>query len=171
MAVVAVAIVMLCVMAYWVAEGLSSTKYVDRDLVGRPPSGNADGAETPSAPASRFGFSSDCRDCDTPAVTYRGGDAWWIGVALGLAVGVASAIVGGGGEPLGSVVAVVLNPVVWFGVFSLFRIQRAVCCPHCQRSEPITDEFRNAPLGSVGRCPHCQNPIKKGSQQSQAMIG
>jgi hypothetical protein len=169
MVAVALAIIVLCALGLWVTIEIASTKYVDRSENVRRQSDNTDGSMPPSDESTKW--QAEVVDSNTPAVIYRGGEEWWLGVVLGLIAGVASAIIEGGDEPLGAVVAVALNPIVWFGVYSLFKVQQSVTCPHCQRSEPMSDEFRNAPLGSVGRCPQCRNPIRKGGRQSQAMIG
>jgi hypothetical protein len=96
-----------------------------------------------------------------PPAQYGGGNVWWLGVVLGVFAGLASAAVGGGGSPEGAVVAIALNPLVWFGCYSLFKIRPALRCPHCRRTEAIPPEFRNARLGSIATCPHCGNEFQK----------
>jgi len=73
----------------------------------------------------------------------------------------ASAVAGGGRSPEGAAVAFVLNPLVWFGCYSLFKIPRTLRCPHCSRVEPISSEYQNARLGSIATCPHCKNEFQK----------
>ena len=171
MIVIVSAVILLFITVLWIALALNAIHHESRERAAEQRQREASESTGPPSPASRFRLTAGGAEQDAPSVTYSGGGLWWLGFGAGLVAAAASGWVGGGGGPLGAAAAVALNPIVWFGVFSGFKIRRAVTCPHCQRSEPLSDEFRNAPLGSVGRCPHCQNPIRKGSQHSQTMTG
>lgn len=98
---------------------------------------------------------------DVPAMRYGFGKGWWFIVGLGVLAALASAAVGGGGGPEGAFLAIALNPLVWLGAYAFFRTNAELICPHCQRGGRITEEFRNAPIGSVGSCRFCNNAVRK----------
>lgn len=118
-------------------------------------------AEPPAKTTIRLTSEPVANPSAVPPAQYGGGNVWWFGVALGLLAGLASAAAGGGRAPEGAIVAFVLNPLVWFGGYSLFKIRPTVRCPHCRRTETISAEFRNARLGSIAICPHCGNEFQK----------
>lgn len=83
----------------------------------------------------------------------RASQAWWLAVILGAAAAVASFFVGGGGTIQGGLLAAVLNPLGWLGLWAYaYRVGDPYAkCPHCGKWIDL-DRWSHIPALGLCKC-------------------
>jgi hypothetical protein len=79
-------------------------------------------------------------------------------IVIGVLGAIASFSVGGG-SPAGGFVAAGLNPLVWLGIWSFFRLNQ-IRCPHCGKNHD-RNIFDHVPAESECACLKCKHGFLK----------
>jgi formylglycine-generating enzyme required for sulfatase activity/uncharacterized protein YjbI with pentapeptide repeats len=79
---------------------------------------------------------------------------------------IVGALAGGRGNVVGTVAALVLNPIAWLAIWFWFKSTK-ISCPHCGCGIPVTPHLETQKVGSILRCVQCRNEFRKPPMNGQ----